>query len=147
MSTNPVAQKMQQMVRAYFDACGRQDADAIAACFAPGGVHYFPHIPPLLGGAVIGAAIVGDLRARGGQFFIDKIFGDVEQCAAGVEWSRTFHQPDRILRGYEFYEFDPVSFLIREIRGYYAAAPNSASARHEIVGFDYEGRGYKTLTS
>ena len=147
MTTKPSAQKMEQMVSAYFEACGKQDPNAIAACFAPGAVHYFPHIPPLIGGAALGAAIVGELRNRGGQFFIDKIFSDVEQCAAAVEWSRTYLQPDRILRGYELYEFDPTSMLIREIRGYYASAPNADKARHEILDFDYEGRGYKTLAS
>jgi SnoaL-like protein len=146
MSTNPLAQKMERMVSAYFEACAKQDANAIAACFAPGGVHYFPHHRPLLDGAAIGAAIVEDLRNRGGQYFIDKILSDVEQRAAAVEWSRTFHQSDRILRGYELYEFDPSSTLIREIRGYYAAAPNPDKARHEIAGFDYEGRGYKILS-
>ena len=69
-----------------------------------------------------------------------------EQHAAAVEWSRTFHQPDRILRGYEFYEFEPATALIREIRGYYAAAPNADNARNEIIGFDYKGRGYTILS-
>jgi hypothetical protein len=145
MSTGPVAKnKMEQMVRAYFEACRKLDPNAISGCFAPGGVHYFPHLPPLRDGSAIGAAIVEDLRNRGGQYFIDKIFTNVEHCAAAVEWSRTFRQPDRILRGYEFYEFDPASTLIREIRGYYAAAPASDKTRHEILGFDYEGRGYTT---
>ena len=116
----------------------------IAACFAPGGVHYFPHRPPFRGGSEIGTFIVEDLRNRGGEYFIDRIFTDVEQCGAAVEWSRTYHQSDRILRGYEFYEFDPASMLIREIRVYFATAPDPNKARNEIVGFDYASRGYKT---
>lgn len=68
-----------------------------------------------------------------------------EQCAAAVEWSRTFPESDRILRGYEFYEFDTASILIREVRGYFPAGPNPEKARHELVGFDYAARGYKTL--
>lgn len=143
MTQNPVALKMEQMVSDYFEACNKHDGNAITACFAPGGVHYFPHLPPLLAGA-IGAAIVEDLRIRGGQYFIDRIFSNVEQYTAAVEWSRTFRENDRLLRGYEFYEFDPVSMLIREIRGYYAAAPGPDKARHELVGFDYGRRGYKT---
>jgi hypothetical protein len=75
-----------------------------------------------------------------------KILTNVEQCAAGVEWSRTFQEVDRILRGYEFCEFDPASMLIREIRGYYAAPPHQNIARHELVGFDYAGRGYKNVS-
>ena len=133
MRTSPIVQKIEQMVAAYFEACGRQDAKAISECFAPGAVHYLPHLPPLHGGATIGNALVNDLRNRGGRYFIDKILINAEQFAAGVEWSRTFEQDDRILRGYEFCEFDP---LIREIRGYYAAAPHQNLARHELLGLD-----------
>ncbi len=145
MAENPAAQKMEQMVHVYFDACSEQDPNAIAACFTPDGVHYLPHHPPIIGGAMTGAAIVQDLRGRGGQYFVDKIFTDTEQWVAAVEWSRTFKDPQRILRGYEVYEFEPTSGLICEIRGYYAAAPNADTARHEMLGFDYVGRGYKSL--
>ena len=146
MPTNPTVKKIEQMVVAYFEACKMQDAKAISACFVPGAVHYLPHLPPLHGGAIIGSALVSDLRNRGGRYFIDKILADVEQCAAGVEWSRTFQQDDRVLRGYEFCEFDPASMLIREIRGYYAAVPQGGIARHELVGFDYAGRGYRNVS-
>jgi len=89
----------------------------------------------------------GRLRlSRGGEYFIDKMFTNVEHHSAAVEWSRTFNEKDRILREYEFYKFDPDALLIREIRGYYAAPLNAEQARHELVGFDYAGRGYKTLT-
>jgi len=130
MAMNPVAQKMEQMVSAYFEAC------------RPGCERH----RSLLRSRWRALLPAPALRNRGGQFFIDKIFSDVEQWAAAVEWSRIFHQSDRILRGYELYEFDPASKLIREIRGYYAAAPNADKARREIVGFDYEDRGYKTLS-
>ena len=146
MLTNPIVQKIEQMVAAYFEACKMRDARAISDCFAPDAVHYLPHLPPLHGGATIGNALVNDLRNRGGIYFIDRILADVEQCAAGVEWSRTFQQDDRILRGYEFCEFDPATMLIREIRGYYAAAPHQNIARHELVGFDYAGRGYGNVS-
>ena len=142
MPTDPIEQKIEQMVIAYFEACKVQDAKAISQCFASGAVHYLPHLPPLHGGETIGNALVNDLRNRGGRYFIDKILTSVKQCAAGVEWSRIFQQNDRILRGYEYCEFDPASMLIREIRGYYAAVPQQATARHELVGFDYAGRGY-----
>jgi len=145
MAASLIAQKMRQRVGAYFEACGRQDARAVAACFTPHAVHYLPHHPPIQGGGAIGAAIVEELRSRGGAYFVDKVLTDSEQFAAAVEWSRTYRQGDRILRGYEFYEFDPASGLGREIRGYYAAAPAPEKARHEMVGFDYVSRGYKTL--
>lgn len=137
---------MEQMVSHYFAACRKQDANAIAACFAPGAVHYFPHRPPLLGRGAIGNLVVADLRDRGGEYLVDRVFTNVEQSAAAVEWSRTLHESDRILRGCEIYEFDRASILVREIRGYYAAAPNHDRARNELVGFDYAGRGYKDLS-
>jgi SnoaL-like domain len=146
VSMDPIAQKMKLMVGAYFEACAKLDPHAIAACFTPGAVHYLPHLAPLHGGATIGNALVGDLRGRGGRYFIDRVITNVEQCSAAVEWTRTFHQGDRVLRGLECCEFDPASILIREIRGYYAAAPNPGIARHELLGFDYPGRGY-TLTA
>ena len=146
MASKEIAQEIEKTVGAYFEACRMQDADAISACFTPGAVHYLPHLAPLHGGVTIGNAIVNDLRNRGGRYFIDRIFTDVEQCAAAVEWSRTFHQGDRILRGFELCEFDPASILIREIRGYYAAAPQQEFARHELVRFDYAGRRYKTVS-
>ena len=145
VSTNRIAQRIEQTIGACFEACKAQDANAVSACFASGAVHYLPHLPPLHGGATIGNAIVNDLRNRGGMYSIDKILTDVAQCAAAVEWSRTFQQSDRILRGFESCAFDPASMLIREIRGYYAAAPHQDIARHELVGFDYAGRRYKTL--
>jgi hypothetical protein len=145
MPVNPIGQKMEQVVGAYFEACRLLDVNAIANCFAPGAVHYLPHLAPISGGNGIGNAIVKDLRNRGGQYFIDRILTNVDQCAAGVEWSRTFQQGDRILRGFEFCEFDSVSILIREIRGYYAAAPHPEVAKHELVRFDYSSRGYKIL--
>jgi methyltransferase len=147
MTTNPIAQKMERMVTSYFDACNELDAKGIAACFAPRAVHYFPHVPPVHGGEGIGELIVRLIRGQGGAYFIDKMFTNIEQHTAAVEWSRTFNEKDRIVRGYEFYEFDPGTSLIREIRGYFAAPFNGGQVRNELVGFDYAGRGYKTLSS
>jgi hypothetical protein len=146
MSKWLIAQKIELAVRAYFEACEKRDVNAIAACFASEAVHYLPHLHPLRGGVTIGNAIVGDLNRRGGAYHVDRIYFDVEQWAAAVEWSRTFQQGDRILRGQECCEFDSASVLIREIRGYYAAAPHGEVARHELVGFDYAGRAYTTLS-
>jgi hypothetical protein len=146
MTTNPIAQKMEQMVAAYFEACNKVDARAIASCFAPGAVHYFPHAAPIRGGTNIGEMIVQIIRNSGGEYFIDRMFTNVEHHAAAVEWSKTFNEKDRIVRGFEFYEFDPDTLLIREIRGYFAAPFNAKQARNELVGFDYTGRGYKSLS-
>jgi hypothetical protein len=88
MATNPIAQKMEQMVAAYFEACGKVDAKAIAACFAPSAVHYFPHADPVHGGNRIGEMIVQIIRIGGGEYFVDRIFTNVKHHAAAVEWSK-----------------------------------------------------------
>ena len=134
------------MITTYFDACKKLDVKAIAACFAPGAVHYLPHVPPVHGGDQIGELIVQLIRGQGGEYFIDRMFTSVEQHAAAVEWSKTFNEKDRIVRGYEFYEFDPETLLISEIRGYFAAPVDAGQVRNELLGFDYAGRGYKTLS-
>lgn len=145
MSTNAIAKKLEHSIKRYFEACATRDAKAIAVCFAADAVHYLPHLSPLHGGTSIGNAIAGDLHNRGGQYFIDRILTDVDKWAAGVEWSRTFQHSDQILRGFESCEFEPASCLIREIRGYYAAPPHRALARHELLGFNYADRDYKTI--
>ena len=48
------------------------------------------------------------------------------------------------LRSDEWYEFDPETGLIEEIRAYYAAPQSPNLDRHELGGFDYEDRGYPT---
>ena len=49
MRTNSIAQKIERIIGEYFEACCIQDVQAIAECFAPGAVHYLPHLPPLRG--------------------------------------------------------------------------------------------------
>ena len=49
------ARRMEKAIRGYFDACNTGDADAVAAYFAPGAVHYFPpdmYSGPFRGGVV-----------------------------------------------------------------------------------------------
>jgi hypothetical protein len=136
------AQRMEQLVRAYFDACNAMDARGIADCFCPDAVHYFPELPRWVGADTIGSRIAKMIEDRGGRFTVDKILSDVAQNSAAVEWSRFYRQPDRVLRGFEFYVFDPVADRIREIRGYYAASHNPEKMRHELGELDYAGRGY-----
>jgi len=47
-----------------------------------------------------------------------------------------------VLRGDEWYEFDPETGLIEEIRAYYASPQDPSLDRLELEGFDYEERGY-----
>lgn len=146
MAEPSLAQRMEQVVRDYFRACKEVDAKAVAACFCPDAVHYFPARAPLVGADAIADGILQLVRDQGGYWTVDRVVADVAQNAAAVEWTRFFRQSDRIHRGFEFYVFEPGTVRIREIRGYYAAAFNPAMARQELVGFDYGGRGYPTLS-
>jgi hypothetical protein len=49
-----------------------------------------------------------------------------------------------VVRGLEWFVFDPQTFLIQEVRTYFAASVNPDVKRHELRDFDYAGRGYPT---
>jgi hypothetical protein len=61
-----------------------------------------------------------------------------------MEWTHFKTLQGTVLRGDEWYDFDPESGLIREIRAYYASPQDPALERLELGGFDYAGRGYAT---
>jgi hypothetical protein len=96
------------------------------------------------GSDAFGKGIVQVIDTQGGYWTVDKLYSDVEQQVVTVEWSKLFRQRDRISRGLEVYLFDPASGLICEARVYYAAVPNPDQRVHELVDFDYAGRGYPT---
>jgi methyltransferase len=142
MAQHSIADKMGQVVRAYFKACYVPDAKDVAACFCPDAVHYFPGRPKWDGAEAIGSGIEKRIRGGGGYFTVDEVLTDVARHAVALEWSRFVKDPDQIFRGLEFYKFDPATLLIREIRGYYAADFSPNVARRELADFDYAGRGY-----
>jgi methyltransferase len=54
MTQSTPAQRMEQVIRRYIQACSDADANAIAACFVPEAVHYFPSRRKWVGAATIG---------------------------------------------------------------------------------------------
>ena len=146
MAEQSLARRMEQVIRTYFEACKDADAKGVAACFCPDAVHYFPGRARWVGADAIGSGIAKLIQDQGGYWTVDQVLTDVERSAAVVEWSKFYRQRDRIFRGLELYIFDPATVRIREIRGYYAAAPNAEKAVQELVDFDYAGRGYPTLS-
>jgi SnoaL-like protein len=136
---------MEALMRRYFDACNEADVDGIAACFVPDAVHYFP--PGMYGGPFVGARTIGErwagaVATLGSAWSVDNIVTDPNRGTAVMEWTHFKNYAGTILRGDEWYEFDPESGLIREIRAYYASPQDPALERLEIEGFDYAGRGY-----
>lgn len=141
--------EMEDAVRSYFDACNTGDADLVARCFVPDGVHYFP--PGMYGGPFVGAQTIGQRWAKavedlGSVWTVDSFIGDAERAIAVIEWTHFKTGVGTVLRGDEWYRFDPDTGLIREIRAYYASPQEPNLERLELGGFDYAGRGYPLVS-
>jgi methyltransferase len=139
------AARMEATIRAYFDACNAGDADAVAAFFAPDGVHYFP--PGMYGGPFRGGKAIGDrwawaVATFGSRWTVDEVLCDPDTDRAVIEWTHVKTKDGVVLRGDEWYRFDPGSGLIAEIRAYYASPQAPGLDRLELQGFPYRERGY-----
>jgi methyltransferase len=138
---------MAALMRRYFDACNAADVDAVAACFVPDAVHYFP--PGMYGGPFRGARTIGErwagaVERLGSIWTVDTIVADPSSGIAVMEWTHFKTLQNTVLRGDEWYVFDSANGLIREIRAYYASPQDPALDRLELGGFPYAGRGYPT---
>ena len=138
-------QGMERLIRTYFDACNAADPDAIAACFVEDAVHYFP--PGMYGGPFEGAGSiarswVSAVERVGSVWTVDQVLADPASARAVIEWTHFKTFAGTVLRGDEWYAFDPGSGLISEIRAYYASPQAADLDRLELSGFDYAARGY-----
>jgi hypothetical protein len=137
------AQRMEHVIRTYIQACNTANAEAIAAAFCPDAVHYFPSRLQWAGAATIGSNFAQRVREQGHCWTVDQLLIDVERCAAALEWTR-FDQQAQIVRGVDWFVFDPQTWRIQEVRPYTAAPVQPDMARQEFPDFDYAGRGYPT---
>lgn len=137
------AQRIEQLIRTYIQACNHADADAIAACFCTDAVHYAPGVAKWSGAVTIGGNFAGRVQELGHCWTVDQLLVDVDRCAAALEWTR-FDRNARVLRGVDWFVIDPHTLKIREVRPYLAAVPNPDLTRQELRDFDYAGRGYPT---
>lgn len=136
---------MEKTIRAYFDACNAADPEAIASFFVPDAVHYFP--PGMYQGPFRGARTIGErwkqaVEKLGSVWTVDHVITDPATARAVIEWTHFKTFQGTVLRGDEWYVFDPATGLIREIRAYYASPQDPSLERLELGGFDYAGRGY-----
>jgi methyltransferase len=139
------AATMEALIRRYFDACNAGNVDAIAACFTPDAVHYFP--PGMYGGPFRGARAIGErwawaVRELGSSWTVDQVLCDPATSRAVIEWTHHKARQGVVLRGDEWYVFDQGSGLIAEIRAYYASPQAPDLTRMELGGFPYAERGY-----
>jgi ketosteroid isomerase-like protein len=74
------------VVREYFAACGRADADRVAACFTADAVLYDTNHPPVVGATAIGRFWADVATRRGGaRWEIDTMLEGPNTVA--MEWS------------------------------------------------------------
>jgi len=136
-------QRMEGVIRSYIQAFNDADAAAIAACFCDDAVLYTPSLK-WSGAVTIGRNVENLVREQGYFWTADQIVVDVERCAATLEWTSFSRQHSRIVRGVEWFVFEPPTWGIQEIRTYYATPVQRELERQELLEFDYGGRGYPT---
>jgi hypothetical protein len=139
------AATMAARIRTYFDGCNEADVEAMVDCFVPDAVHYFP--PGMYGGAWRGARRIAErwaasVATRGSAWTVDAMVCVPASHQAVIEWTHYKTAEGTVLRGAEWYVFEPQSLLITEIRAYYASPQDPTLARLELGDFDYPGRGY-----
>lgn len=139
------AEAMERTIRTYFDGCNEADADKIVSCLTKDAVHYFP--PRMYKGPFVGARTIAErwvtaVREIGSYWSVDNLLIEPISYRAVMEWTHYKTKQGKRLRGDEWYEFDPESGLIKEIRAYYASPQADDLAELELGGFDYRGRGY-----
>jgi methyltransferase len=139
--------RMEALIRRYFEACNAADVAGIAACFVPDAVHYFP--PGMYDGPFRGARTIADrwraaVETLGSYWTIDRLVCDPSTHQAVIEWTHFKTKQGTMLRGDEWYLFDPDTGLIREIRAYYASPQEKSLDRLELGGYDYAAAGYAT---
>jgi len=133
------------LIRRYFAACNAADYDALVSCFTADAVHYFPAgLPdiPWRGADTIARKWQWCVQTLGSQWTIDRLMISHDSPEGMIEWTHLKNKSGTALRGAEWYDFDPASGRITEIRAYYAAPADNAAVINELVAFDYRGRGY-----
>ena len=144
MAPLSTAQRMEQVIRTYIEACNNADATAISACFRSDAVHYGPGIPKWSGAPTIGSNFAKRVTETGQWWTVDQIITDADRCAAALEWTRLDPSRRQIVRGVDWFDFEQETLLIREVRPYFAARPDPNAERQELQDLDYASRGYPT---
>ena len=140
---NSLAQRMENVIRSYINACNDAASEAITECFCPDAVCYTPGYKRS-GAAAIGSGFAKMVREQGVFFTVDQLITDVDRFAAALEWTAFIQPQAAIIRGVDWFDFDPQTFRIKEVRTYTAAPFNLDILRQELFEFNYEGRGYPT---
>jgi methyltransferase len=112
-------------------ASNAADADAIAACFTVEAEFYFPWRGKWVGSAAIGENFAKVVREHRVRWTADQLLTDVDRSAAALEWTRLTPENGQIVRGVEWFVFQPDTVKIKEVRPYTAAPLHPDMARQE----------------
>lgn len=137
--------RMEAHIGRYFAACNAALRQGLIDTFTVDAVHYFPankRYGPWRGAAAIADAWIATVKHTGAIWTVDRMLIDELRDEAVIEWTQFRARSGKILRGDEWYLFDPQSGKIREVRSYFAAPEPADSTVTELGGFDYAGRGY-----
>lgn len=137
-------QRMEEVIRDYYDGCNKADAEKIIACFEPDAVHYFPagaRQKRLVGAEGIALGWRRAVERLGSRWTIDRLVLDDQAKEATIEWTHWWTKMGTYLRGAELCRFSDRA-LMTEIRAYYAAPAPDLDRSYELGEFDYPGRDY-----
>jgi hypothetical protein len=143
MVASTVAARMDQAMREYIQACNDGDAQKIAECLHADAIHYYPHLPKIVGASTIAAWFARRVRENGAFWTVDQTVVDADRCIGVLEFT-LFAGKELIFRGLELYQFEPGTLRILEVRPYTAAPIDFRLPHQELQDFDYAGRGYPT---
>ena len=141
ITESTIAASIERAIRDYIQACNDGDAERIAACFASDAVHYFPTVAKWSGASTIGGNFSKRVAALGHLWTVDRVLVDADRREGVLEWTQ-FDKEARVLRGVDWFVFEPGSFRIQEIRAYGAAPIQRDLGHQELQDFDYAGRRY-----
>jgi hypothetical protein len=138
--------QLEATVRRFYDGCNTGSDELLRSCLTEDAVHYFPVGSPFERFGSAGELVEGwraAIRRFDSRWTLDRLVIDEHLRTAVVEWTHFRPATGGWVRGAEICVFADDG-RIREIRPYYAVPAGDPSCRHELAGFDYEGRGYAT---
>src|ERR1700677_15857 len=124
MTQDTIARRMEHVVSVYIQACNDADAEAIEACFCPDAIHHMPvndrGLGSWRGAATIGAQFSALVKASGRRWTVDQLLTDVGRHATILEWTAFNRERDRLVRGVDWFDFDPETLRIQAVRSFVA---------------------------
>jgi len=117
MAAVTLAQRMEQIVRVYIQACNDGDAGAIAACFSPDAIHHMPvndrGLESWRGASEIAARFEALVKASDRSWTVDQLISDADRHVAILEWTSLTRERDRLVRGVDWFDFEPKTLRIK----------------------------------